>query len=171
VKQNDLRQAGHAIEARIYAEDPAANFLPQAGKVLRMLTPADVRLDAGVEEGDAVSSHYDPMLAKLIVYGQDRADALQKMQAALRDSAYLGVINNIDFLQDLVSHPSVQRGEFDTRFIESEFASWQPPQALPPQVLAAAALAEAGPLPTEQTEGADPYSPWASGNGFRMGAQ
>jgi 3-methylcrotonyl-CoA carboxylase alpha subunit len=171
VKQEDLRQAGHAIEARIYAEDPAANFLPQAGKVLRMLAPAGVRLDAGVEEGDAVSSHYDPMLAKLIVYSQDRADAIQKMQTALRDSAYLGVINNIDFLQDLIAHPSVQRGVFDTRFIEREFANWQPPQALPPQVLAAAALAEAGPLPAEQTEGADPYSPWASASGFRMGAQ
>jgi acetyl-CoA carboxylase biotin carboxylase subunit len=171
VKQSDLRQAGHAIEARIYAEDPAANFLPQAGKVLRMLAPAGVRLDAGVEEGDAVSSHYDPMLAKLIVYGKDRVDAIQKMQAALRDSAYLGVINNIDFLQDLVAHPSVQRGEFDTRFIEREFAARQPSQTLPPQVLAAAALAEAGPLPAEQTEGADPYSPWASGSGFRMGAR
>lgn len=170
LKQNDLRQRGHAIEARVYAEDPAANFLPQAGKVLRLLAPTgDVRVDAGVEQGDAVSSYYDPMLAKLIVYGSDRADATRKMQAALRETAYLGVINNIDFLQDLIAHPGVQHGEFDTRFIEREFANWQP--ALPPVALAAAALAEAGRLTAEQSEGADPHSPWASASGFRMGAR
>jgi acetyl-CoA carboxylase biotin carboxylase subunit len=171
LKQADLRQSGHAIEARVYAEDPAATFLPQAGKVLYFLkAESDVRVDPGVEAGDTVSSYYDPMLAKLIVHGQDRADAMRKMQTALRETAYLGVINNIDFLQDLLAHPSVQRGEMGTRFIEREFANWQP-VALPSAALAAAALAEAGPLPTEITEGADPYSPWAAGSGFRMGTR
>lgn len=172
IEQSNLRQSGHAIEARVYAEDAEAGFLPQAGTVLKVLSPADARVDAGVAEGDAVSTHYDPMLAKVIVHGADRADALELMRRALAQTAYLGVTTNIEFLQDLLAHPSVQSGEINTGFIEREFAGWKRADELPEGVLVAAALSEVSQAAAgEQSEGEDVYSPWASGSGFRMGAK
>lgn len=174
LKQEDLRQRGHAIECRLYAEDPSNGFLPQAGRLLHTSWPEQsdtVRIDAGVEEGDEVGTYYDPLLAKLIVHADTRPDALQSMRVALSETALLGVTTNIDFLQNLLLHPSVENGDIDTRFVEREFA-WQPP-AVPVQALAAAAMAELGSVVTvpEGGEDADIYSPWASGNGFRMGGR
>lgn len=166
--QNDLTQRGHAMECRIYAEDPAANFLPQAGRVLRLQWPSSVRIDAGIAEDQRVGVYYDPMLAKLSVHAADRRQALAAMRAALAETVLLGVVNNIDFLQAVLADAAVAAGDFDTQFIERTFAGWQPEGGLPPEVLLAAAALELQPAMIVD-ESADPYSPWASGSGFRMG--
>ena len=85
-----------------------------------------MRVDTGIESGDEVSIHYDPMIAKIIAYGQDRADAIRKMETALRHTVILGVTTNVRFLRDVLAHPVFQRGEVTTNFIEREFADWQP---------------------------------------------
>ncbi len=118
--QSDLRQDGHAIECRIYAEDPSRNFMPAIGKlsVYRPPVGPSIRLDGGVREGSEVTVHYDPMLSKLIVWGPDRTAALEKMSWALRHYAVLGVTHNIEFLRQIIDHPAFQRGETHTHFLE-----------------------------------------------------
>ncbi|MER2599833.1 MAG: acetyl-CoA carboxylase biotin carboxylase subunit [Caldilineales bacterium] len=181
-RQEQVSQRRHAIECRIYAEDPANGFLPSIGKVLRAVEPGGpgVRVDAGITTGDEVTVHYDPMIAKLIVLGEDRTDALRKMDWALSHYVLLGVVTNIPFLHAVINHPVFRRGEAATDFIDREFARWQPPVADPPDlVLAAAALAEllegAALGSTSVAVGAeargDPASPWHQVNGFRMGVE
>jgi acetyl-CoA carboxylase biotin carboxylase subunit len=176
-EQADLRQGGHAIECRLYAEDPANNFLPVTGKLLRFIEPRGpgVRVDSGVASGDEISIHYDPLIAKLIVHAEDRPSAIRKMQAALRETVLLGVTTNWQFLQDVLAHPDFAAGEADTTWIERTFEGWQHPQCeLPPEVLAAAALTQLQ-RPVEASGRAgeavrhDPYSPWRIGNSFRLG--
>ncbi len=180
-RQEELSQRGHALECRIYAEDPAQGFLPALGRVLRLVEPTGpgVRVDSGITSGDEVSRFYDPMLAKLIVLGQDRAEALARMQRALQEYAVLGeVITNIPFLQDVIAHPVFQRGEATTDFVERHFPAWQPPSPEPPdEVLVAGALAQllapgvsgppGGATAAREDEG-DPYSPWRRLQGFRL---
>ncbi len=179
-RQEDLSQRRHAIECRIYAEDPANGFMPSVGKVLRAVEPVGpgVRVDAGVTTGDEVTVHYDPMIAKLIALGEDRADALRKMDWALRHYVILGVTTNISFLRDVITHEVFRRGEATTSFVDQHFADWQPPAGDPPDlVLAAAALAEllegAAVGSTSVAVGGkvqgDPYSPWQQAVGFRVG--
>jgi acetyl-CoA carboxylase biotin carboxylase subunit len=177
--QADLSQRGHAVECRIYAEDPANGFLPAIGKVLLAVEPVGpgVRVDAGVTTGDEVTLHYDPMIAKLIVLGENRPDAIAKMQWALRHYIVLGdVITNIPFLADVLAHPRFVAGDTTTDFVDRDFAHWQPPAGDPPDLLlAAAALAEtlaetlgepaAGGLAAD----GDPYSPWQGAGAFRLG--
>ena len=112
MRQDQVRLTGHAIEARVYAEDPARGFLPTGGKVLALREPdlPHVRVDSGLAENMTVSSAYDPMLAKVIAYGADRGDALRRLDAALADTAVLGVTTNIAFLRALLSHPDVAAG-------------------------------------------------------------
>ncbi|MCL4829332.1 MAG: acetyl-CoA carboxylase biotin carboxylase subunit [Caldilinea sp.] len=119
--QADLSQRGHAIECRIYAEDPANNFLPAIGKVLTAVEPVGpgVRVDAGVTTGDEVTLHYDPMIAKLIVLGEHRRDAIGKMLWALRHYVVLGdIITNIAFLRQVLVHPRFQAGDTTTDFVD-----------------------------------------------------
>ncbi|MCS6845165.1 MAG: acetyl-CoA carboxylase biotin carboxylase subunit [Caldilineales bacterium] len=184
-RQEDLSQRRHAIECRIYAEDPANGFLPSIGKVLRAVEPVGpgVRVDAGITTGDEVTVHYDPMIAKLIALGEDRDDAIRKMDWALRHYVILGVTTNIPFLRAVINHEAFRRGEATTQFVDRYFADWRPPQADPPDlVLAAAALSEllesatlrAAPLAVgaaapSAAAGGDPYSPWRSLVGFRVG--
>ena len=179
-RQADLSQRGHAIECRIYAEDPANHFLPVTGKVLRTELPIapGVRVDTGITSGDEVTRHYDPLIAKLSVLDANRQDAIAKMAWALRHCVILGeVTTNVLFLRSLLSHPSFQQGETTTDFVEQAFANWQPDQVAPPDmILIAAALTEymdkARPMPTvvngQQQD--DPYNPWRSQIGFRVGA-
>ena len=175
-EQAEVRQSGHAIECRIYAEDPAAGFLPQAGRVHKLLLPAEknVRVDSGVAEGDLVSSFYDPLLAKVIVHANDRPSALRLMHEALRRTVFLGLTTNIEFLQDLLSQDEISAGQYDTRFVDRHMAAWSGDQELPMQVLVAAALAELdmtaaqSPSP-DSAEPEDLFSPWAAGTGFRIG--
>ncbi|MFE6945307.1 acetyl/propionyl/methylcrotonyl-CoA carboxylase subunit alpha [Streptomyces chartreusis] len=118
--QDDVTLTGHAIEARICAEDPARGFLPSGGTVLRLREPQGdgVRTDSGLSEGTEVGSLYDPMLSKVIAYGPDRASALRKLRAALAETVTLGVQTNAGFLRRLLAHPAVVAGELDTGLVE-----------------------------------------------------
>ena len=177
-RQEDLRQRGHAIECRLYAEDPASNFLPAVGTLLRFVEPEGpgVRVDAGYASGDEVSIHYDPMIAKIITWAEDRPAAARKMTAALRETVLLGLTNNNAFLQDVLADPAFQRGEVHTTWVEDHFGDWQPPRCeAPPEVLVAAALsAGAGSAGSANGSAAargsdDPFSPWGAGGGYRVG--
>jgi len=130
---------GHAIEARLYAENPDAGFLPQAGTLLRWQAPSNVRVDAGVDTGTEITSHYDPLLAKIVAHGATRDEARQKLIAALRETTALGVTTNKAFLAGCLEHPEFFAGRATTDFIAAHFA----PQAdADPrsELLAAAAL-------------------------------
>ncbi|WP_405583076.1 acetyl/propionyl/methylcrotonyl-CoA carboxylase subunit alpha [Streptomyces sp. NBC_01092] len=118
--QDDIRLTGHAIEARICAEDPARGFLPSGGTVLSLREPQGdgIRTDSGLSEGTEVGSLYDPMLSKVIAYGPDRATALRKLRAALAETVTLGVQTNAGFLRRLLAHPAVVAGELDTGLVE-----------------------------------------------------
>lgn len=126
LKQNELQINGHAIEVRIYAEDPDNEFLPQTGTLHFLETPAEsahVRIDTGVIEGDEVSVFYDPMIAKLIVWDSNRQQALRRLSSALSEYRLNGVTTNIDFLYTLTRHPSFCSADFDTGFIGKHEAS------------------------------------------------
>ena len=108
---------GHAIEARLYSEDPANNFLPTSGPVLAW-RPGPARVDTAIEPGGAVTTHYDPMLAKLAAWGPDRATALRSLSRALRNTVLLGLTTNLDYLQMLLQNPAVEEGRLHTRLLE-----------------------------------------------------
>jgi acetyl-CoA carboxylase biotin carboxylase subunit len=177
--QETLSQRGHAIECRIYAEDPANQFLPDIGRVLQAVEPVGpgVRVDAGITSGNEVTHHYDPMIAKLIVLGEDRAEARRKMAWALRQYVILGVTTNLAFLREVIDHERFQRGEITTHFIEEHFAAWRPASVSPPDLaLIAAALSELLASPEAEHNGqppfqaaGDPYSPWDRLGQFRLG--
>jgi 3-methylcrotonyl-CoA carboxylase alpha subunit len=124
-----LGTRGHAVEARLVAEDPARGFLPESGVVHRLSLPAPpfCRWDLGVEEGGRVTRHYDPMIGKLVAWGRDRNEALARAGQALRAASVHGVVTNLDFLMALLAHPTVVRDEHDTRFIERELSPAAPP--------------------------------------------
>ena len=121
----DISQRGHAIEARVYAEDPEHGFLPQAGRILLYREPRfpGVRIDSGVEEGSEVPVHYDPLLAKVIATSATREDAITKLACALRDYPILGIRTNVEFLLRILDHPRFRAGEIDTGFLDAEGAS------------------------------------------------
>jgi 3-methylcrotonyl-CoA carboxylase alpha subunit len=148
LRQQQVRRHGHAIEARVYAEDAARGFLPQAGTALRVRWPHGpfTRVDRGIEAGDEVTVHYDPMLAKVIAFGSTREAALARLAGALDPMRVHGVVTNLPFLRALVRSPEVASGQFDTEWIEREFlagfeALMRAPA--PDLALAAAAIAEA----------------------------
>jgi acetyl/propionyl-CoA carboxylase alpha subunit len=120
--QESLVQRGHALECRVYAEDPAQEFLPQAGPLLVYREPRGpgVRVDSGVAEGDEISVHYDPLLAKVIVHAETRAAAIARASAALRDFPVLGIRTNLPYLLAVLAHPTFARGDVDTRFLDRE---------------------------------------------------
>jgi len=122
--QLDLTQCGHAIECRLYAEDPSSGFLPAAGTLSHFEIPQmpGVRVDSGVQSGDAISPYYDPLIAKIIVYDSTRKLALQRMNAALNAVIALGTTTNLNFLHALINHPEFQQGGIDTGFIERHAA-------------------------------------------------
>lgn len=117
LRQEELQPRGHAFEARIYAEDPKNDFMPAAGVLKRLRAPSDARVDTGVQEGDAVSVHYDPMIAKLVVWGPDRRSALAKLKRSLSEYVIAGLPTNIPFLLKLANHSSFQAGDVHTEFI------------------------------------------------------
>ena len=116
VDVGSVEQHGHAVEARLYAEDPRT-FLPQTGQITRLRLPEEIRVDAGVEEGDTIGIAYDPMIAKLIAHGRDRDEALRRLQDALADTVVEGVTTNLPFLRWLVAHPVVRTGQATTAFL------------------------------------------------------
>jgi 3-methylcrotonyl-CoA carboxylase alpha subunit len=174
--QEDLSVSGHAIEARVYAEDPANDFLPSIGRLRHLRPPAEgphVRVDTGVRQDDRVSMHYDPMIAKLVVWDSDRAAAVRRLRAALEAYQVVGVSTNLEFLGSVAAHRAFAAGEVGTRFIEMHESDLFP-AAVPADdgVLALAALDV---LLRRQTEAAasagrsgDPYSPWHGTDGWRL---
>ncbi len=146
-RQDEVRCSGHAVEARIYAEDAARDFLPQAGTALKVRWPegADVRVDAGIESGDGVTIHYDPILAKVIVKGETRDRAFERLALALDESVIHGVTTNLTFLRALARAPDVLQAGVDTEWIEREFLAGFASLAtapVPELALAAAAIGE-----------------------------
>jgi 3-methylcrotonyl-CoA carboxylase alpha subunit len=174
--QEQLTIRGHALEARIYAEDPDKGFLPSTGRLVHLAPPAEslhVRVDTGVEQNDEISPHYDPMIAKLIVWDESRERALARMLQALAQYRVVGVANNVGFLSRLVACPAFTQADLDTGLIERQGNFLFPATDQPPrEVWLAAALAE---LLREQAAAdaaarldADPHSPWHSRDGWRL---
>ncbi len=166
--QEAIRADGHAIEARIYAEDAGKGFLPAIGTIRGWREPAGegIRVDTGFRAGDSVTPYYDALLAKLIAFGSDRAQALSRMVAALGEFEIAGVTTNLPFLKALASHPQVVRGEIDTGFIERELAALtRASPALAPLDLAAACVAV---LVREQRPSSAPTSPWDRSDGWTI---
>jgi acetyl-CoA carboxylase biotin carboxylase subunit len=169
--QEELTLRGHAVECRIYAEDPANGFLPSTGCLLQVVEPRrpGLRVDSGFTSGDQVTVHYDPLLSKVIAYAETRAAAIRRMQAALREYVLLGVTTNVDFLQAVLAHSEFQAGRVTTTFIEERLSDWKPGNgAVPPEALIAAALAQIETPAKATTPGAvaasgDPFSPWERG--------
>ncbi len=173
--QDDLYARGHAIECRIYAEDPANRFLPSTGRALELELPTipGVRADSGLARGDEITAFYDPLLVKLVAYAETRPNAIQRMRDALRQVVLLGVTTNLDFLQAVLAHPIFRAGQATTRFIEENFENWKPSVKIPEEVWLAAALydlEQPARVPVLPSGGNDPYSPWQSGDAFRIGA-
>ena len=174
--QDQVEVRGHAIEARLYAENPARDFLPATGPLLRFRRPpleSHVRLDTGVREGDTVTPHYDPMLAKLIVWGEDRAAAVRRLEAALDQWEIAGPETNHGFLRRLARHADFVAGGFDTGFLGRVMEALLPlPADLGGDGLALAVLGEclsfAEAAAAAARAGADPFSPWAAADGWRL---
>ncbi|MET8566648.1 acetyl/propionyl/methylcrotonyl-CoA carboxylase subunit alpha [Streptomyces sp. NPDC004783] len=169
--QEDVRLTGHAVEARLCAEDPARGFLPSGGTVLALHEPEGdgVRTDSGLSEGTEVGSLYDPMLSKVIAYGPDRETALRKLRAALAGTVTLGVQTNAGFLRRLLAHPAVVAGDLDTGLVERDVDTLVPDE-VPVEVYAAAALLRHAALaPAARTAGwSDPFD---APDGWRMGGE
>ncbi|MFF4367505.1 acetyl/propionyl/methylcrotonyl-CoA carboxylase subunit alpha [Streptomyces sp. NPDC001594] len=166
--QEDVTLTGHAIEARVCAEDPARGFLPSGGTVLALSEPSGgaVRTDSGLVAGVDTGSTYDPMLSKVIVHGPDRETALRMLRGALADTVILGVQTNAGFLRRLLAHPDVASGNLDTGLVERDLSGLLP-EGVPPEVYAAAALlAQAQPPAEPEVVWADPFS---AANGWRLG--
>jgi len=176
LRQDQLQINGHAFEARVYAEVPERDFLPATGRLRYLKTPQQsthVRVDTGVEQGDEVSVHYDPMIAKLIVWDRDRTSALRRMRNALAAYRIAGVHTNLEFLATLCAMPALAAGQLDTGFIETHHSALFPARgALPDEVLALAALyellRETEHARKARQDSADPCSPWGVSDGWRM---
>jgi 3-methylcrotonyl-CoA carboxylase alpha subunit len=156
--QDEVRCHGHAIEARVYAENPRNEFLPSTGRLLHVAFPPGVRVDSGVVSGDTVTVHYDPMLAKVIAHGVDRPAALAALDAALRDTEIVGVEHNVGFLRQVLGHPAFVAGAYGTRLIDDAGDALLPGPDDIGALVAALAL-------RERAEGA---GPWGRGDGFRL---
>ncbi len=171
--QDAIRPQGHAIEVRLYAEDPARDFMPSTGILQRLRLPAvgpHVRVDAGVGEGGAITVHYDPMIAKLIVWDTTRADAIRRLQAALAGYEVVGVRTNLDLLRRLVAHPGFRDAELDTRFLARHPEIVVPAEPVVPALAIAAVVARAvaDHAQAAPRASADPHSPWALANAWRL---
>ncbi|WP_374248954.1 acetyl-CoA carboxylase biotin carboxylase subunit [Thermomonas sp.] len=176
LRQQGIVQRGHAIEVRLYAEDPDAGFLPGSGTLHTLRLPAptrNIRIDSGVVEGDTVTIFYDPMIAKLIVHDEDRPRALARLREALSRCAIQGPKSNIAFLERLIRHPAIVDASIDTGYLDRHLDQFlAPPQADPPLLLAAACyslLQQESAAATAAARSSDPASPWASADGWRLG--
>ena len=168
IAQDEIELRGHAIEARLYAEDPARGFLPTGGQVLQVFEPSGdgVRVDSSLLAGTLVGSDYDPMLSKVIAHGTDRDEALAKLDAALAQTMVLGVQTNIEFLRFLLADERVRAGDLDTGLLDERVADFAPLPA-PDDVLAAGGLYRQWALSLRALRAAG--NPWAVPTGFRVG--
>ncbi len=171
ITQDDVTRTGHAIEVRLYAEDPDEGFIPQSGQLVHLRWPEGARIDSGVEEGSVVSTHYDPMLAKLIVHGPDRAGAFAALSDALGRTEVLGLRTNLAFLRTVSADPVVTSGDVTTTWLESAYQGWTSGAGDAPEAaLALAATAEADRILGTAT-GRDSWEkdPWAKAGPWRLG--
>jgi 3-methylcrotonyl-CoA carboxylase alpha subunit len=169
--QDEIKLNGHAIEARVYAENPHKNFMPSVGwiRTWRMPEPSNgLRIDAGYREGDAVSPHYDAMLAKLIAWAPNRDAAIERLNRGLEESDVRGIVSNIRFLAALVTHPHVRANAIDTGFIERELKNLTPPSAAPGDLELCAAVAA---ILAEEAKAvrAEARSPWRAAGWMPVG--
>ena len=186
LRQQDVRQDGHALECRLNAEDPSRAFSPSSGRVLLASFPEGpgIRVDAGVETGDLVSPYYDSLIAKVLVHAGDRAAAIAIMQEALARTAVLGVETNVPYLRAILAHPVFRAGEATTEFTARQLGGWRPVAGpVPDEALAVAGLAEAlgatigfgagagANVGAASDDDADVYSPWARADRFRAGVR
>ncbi|KAI9315168.1 carbamoyl-phosphate synthase L chain, ATP binding domain-containing protein [Dichotomocladium elegans] len=165
--QDQLKLHGHAFEARIYAENPSNHFLPDTGKLFSVKTPEPsdvVRVETGFIQGDQISVHYDPMIAKLVVHGEDRNEALRRFRRALEQYQIVGPHTNIEFVKRVAEHPEFIKGEVETGFIQQFESDLLPPPSPPsPETLAVAANAiRLNEIANIQINPKDSYSPWSS---------
>jgi 3-methylcrotonyl-CoA carboxylase alpha subunit len=170
VTQSDVRITGHAVEARLYAEDPERGFLPSTGKLAALEFPKGegIRVDTGVTEGSVVSPYYDPMIAKIIAHGRDRNEALDRLAKALGETVVAGPRSNAAFLKSLVSHADFRAGRFDTGFIDrhlAELTKVDPAEEAGAVARAVQALVD-GAQPTADGAWSDP---WSANDGFALG--
>ena len=166
VRHEQVQPRGHAIECRLYAEDPAREDVPSPGRVLELVEPSGpgIRVDSGFAKGDSVTVHYDPLLAKIVAWGPDRAEAIRRASGALAETVVLGVATNLARLRAILAHPAFAAGELDTGFIEAHAAELRTPATPPPLALAALALALR--LGRERRRAPDPWEslgPWRLG--------
>ncbi|MFT6583593.1 MAG: 3-methylcrotonyl-CoA carboxylase alpha subunit [Alphaproteobacteria bacterium] len=168
--QDELTVDGHAVEVRLYAENPARKFLPQTGRLDHLVFPpesAHVRVDTGVRAGDEVSMFYDPMIAKIVTWDRNRDAALRRMRGALSQTEIVGVTTNRAFLAAIAAHPAFLAAELETGFIETYIADLTPDTgAASPAVLAIAGMSELLSMPGARP--GDPSSPWDVRHGWRM---
>ncbi len=183
LRQEEVRTRGHAIECRVNAEDPSRQFAPSSGRVLVVSFPErpGVRVDAGVESGDVVSSHYDSLIAKIMVHAGDRAAAIAGMEETLARTAVLGVETNLPYLRAILAHPIFRSGEATTEFTDRALAGWRSAGGpVPDETVIATAVAEAvgaasfrhaAPgVPEDANQESDRYSAWSRADCFRVGA-
>jgi 3-methylcrotonyl-CoA carboxylase alpha subunit len=175
LRQEQLQIDGHAVEARVYAEDPEKGFLPSTGRLVHLAAPETsyhVRIDAGVDEGDEIGPHYDPMIAKLIVWDATRERALARMRSALAQLRIVGVANNVEFLARLVASPAFASGDLDTGLIERERDFLFPARReTPDEVWLLAALAELERERREWAPASPSRSPWDACDGWRLNSR
>ena len=174
--QGEIPLRGHAMEVRLYAEDPARDFLPQTGILHHLQFPKasdEVRIDTGVGAGDTIGIHYDPMIAKLIVHAENREACTRRLASALAEVEVVGLATNAAFLKRLAEHPAFVKGEVDTGFLGRHGADVIPAEtAAPDRTLAWATLARlavtARSRAADAARSSDPHSPWAAGRGWRL---
>jgi len=177
IKQNDLIQRGHAIECRIYAEDPGNGFLPSVGTLEKVEPPIgpNVRDDTGIYTGMKVTPYYDPMLSKLVVFGENREESINKMLWALSRYIVLGVTTNISFLKKVLEHEEFKKGNITTHFIDNFFQDWTVAKdGLPIDALIALAVYDSMHSKTQEVvryKEADPHSPWKNVGRWRVGGK
>nr|CAG4642359.1 EOG090X02EP [Evadne anonyx] len=167
LNQSQIKLNGHSFEARIYAEEPGNNFLPGAGPLRYLTTPqpsSDVRIETGVSQGDEVSVHYDPMIAKLVVWSQDRSSALRKLRSCLSEYNIVGLNTNVDFLMQLSAHEKFVEGDVHTDFIEQHHDELFPKRAITDQLVSQAVLAsllnQIQASSAQQRLSCDPHNPF-----------
>ncbi len=175
LRQEEIRPHGHALECRIYAEDPSKGFLPCTGTVKKLEVPEgpNIRNDLGISESVVITPYYDPMLGKLTVKGENRDDCIEKMKWALSRFMVIGVATNIPFLKEVIDHEAFRRGGITTNFLERYFENWtKVSQELPKEAVFALAVYDAMYPKRDEVvkyKEPDPHSPWKSAGRWRIG--
>jgi acetyl/propionyl-CoA carboxylase alpha subunit len=169
--QERVLSRGHALECRLYAEDPARDDMPSPGTILHLSAPTGpgVRFDAGVDAGSEVTVHYDPLLAKLVTWGADREESIERMSAALARTVVLGVATNHARLRAIVDHPAFRSGALHTAFVDEHLSRAEPGACPPAEAVAALAAALSGRPAAGAEPGPAPSDPWAVLGPWRLG--